>query len=196
MIDESIEEEHEPIHSPSNKFPEKTSNQMKLSLSLSPTKKVEEIIVVSPTKEILMIEDEMVETIVEIATQPPLAEDEFLQEMKEVKELLNESHKIEELMSQRAINNLLWNDTNIKPIKHHHHDVNKIKISDLMGMDPIDLSSPASASLPKNYLLKDCERMRASHSSCSKDTLLFIDQPGMGIDDDLLEGRALWVRPL
>ena len=193
MIDESIEEEHEPIHSPSNKFPEKAMNPVKLSLS--PIKQVEDVILVTPKKEIVVVQMENENELVEIAAlkEIPLAEDEFLQEMKEVKELLNESHKIEELMSQRAINNLLWNDTNIKPIKHHHHDVNKIKMSDLMGMDPIDLTSPASASLPKNYLLKDCDARSIIRGGTCKDTLLFIDQPGHSLEDDLLENRALWV---
>lgn len=103
-----------------------------------------------------------------------------------------ESDKIEELMSQRTINNLLWNDANNN--NNRHSDVGAITISDLLSMDRIDEIS--SSSLPKNYMLQDCEpitkRLRGV-SSCSKDTLLYIDQQGLLEDDSLLENRAHWV---
>ena len=103
-----------------------------------------------------------------------------------------ESDKIEELMSQQAINNLLWNDANNN--NNRHSDVGAITISDLLSMDRIDEIS--SSSLPKNYMLQECEpisrRMRGA-SSCSKDTLLYIDQQGLLEDDSLLENRAHWV---
>lgn len=101
-----------------------------------------------------------------------------------------ESDKIEELMSQQTINNLLWNDAN----NNRHSDVGAITISDLLSMDRIDEIS--STSLPKNYMLQDCEpitRRIRGVSSCSKDTLMYIDQQGMLEDDSLLENRAHWV---
>lgn len=102
-----------------------------------------------------------------------------------------ESDKIEELMSQQAINNLLWNDANNNN-NNRHSDVGAITISDLLSMDRIEEIS--SSSLPKNYMLHECEpiRMRGV-SSCSKDTLLYIDQQGLLEDDSLLENRAHWV---
>jgi hypothetical protein len=103
-----------------------------------------------------------------------------------------ESDKIEELMSQQTINNLLWNDANNN--NNRHSDVGAITISDLLSMDRIDEIS--STSLPKNYMLQECEpisrRMRGA-SSCSKDTLLYIDQQSLLEDDSLLENRAHWV---
>lgn len=103
-----------------------------------------------------------------------------------------ESDKIEELMSQQTINNLLWNDANNN--NNRHSDVGAITISDLLSMDRIDEIS--SSSLPKNYMLQECEpiskRIRGVNS-CSKDTLLYIDQQGLLEDDSLLENRAHWV---
>lgn len=103
-----------------------------------------------------------------------------------------ESDKIEELMSQQTINNLLWNDANNN--NNRHSDVGAITISDLLSMDRIDEIS--STSLPKNYMLQECEpiakRIRGV-SSCSKDTLMYIDQQGLLEDDSLLENRAHWV---
>lgn len=105
-----------------------------------------------------------------------------------------ESDKIEELMSQQTINNLLWNDANNN--NNRHSDVGAITISDLLSMDRIDEIS--STSLPKNYMLQECEpiskRLRGVNS-CSKDTLLYIDQQGLLEDDSLLENRAHWVSP-
>lgn len=103
-----------------------------------------------------------------------------------------ESDKIEELMSQQTINNLLWNDANNN--NNRHSDVGAITISDLLSMDRIDEIS--STSLPKNYMLQECEpisRRVRGVSSCSKDTLLYIDQQGLLEDDSLLENRAHWV---
>lgn len=104
-----------------------------------------------------------------------------------------ESDKIEEMMSQQTINNLLWNDANNN--NNRHSDVGAITISELLSMDRIDEIS--SSSLPKNYMLQECEpiakRIRGV-SSCSKDTLLYIDQQGLLEDDSLLENRAHWVR--
>jgi hypothetical protein len=103
-----------------------------------------------------------------------------------------ESDKIEEMMSQQTINNLLWNDANNN--NNRHSDVGAITISDLLSMERIDEIS--STSLPKNYMLQDCEpisRRIRGVSSCSKDTLLYIDQQGMLEDDSLLENRAHWV---
>lgn len=103
-----------------------------------------------------------------------------------------ESDKIEELMSQQTINNLLWNDANNN--NNRHSDVGAITISDLLSMDRIDEIS--SSSLPKNYMLQECEPMNKrlrGVSSCSKDTLLYIDQQGLLEDDSLLENRAHWV---
>lgn len=103
-----------------------------------------------------------------------------------------ESDKIEEMMSQQTINNLLWNDANNN--SNRHSDVGAITISDLLSMDRIDEIS--STSLPKNYMLQECEpiskRIRGV-SSCSKDTLLYIDQQSLMEDDSLLENRAHWV---
>lgn len=105
-----------------------------------------------------------------------------------------ESDKIEEMMSQQTINNLLWNDANNNN-SNRHSDVGAITISDLLSMDRIDEIS--SSSLPKNYMLQECEpiskRIRGVNS-CSKDTLLYIDQQGLLEDDSLLENRAHWVR--
>lgn len=108
-----------------------------------------------------------------------------------------ESDKIEELMSQHAINNLLWDDTNQQKKRP---DVN-FRISDLINIDTgVDLTTPCSTSLPKNYMLKDCDAisMIRGVNSCSKDTLLFIDQPGHGLLDSEENGlldsnRSLWV---
>lgn len=104
-----------------------------------------------------------------------------------------ESDKIEEMMSQQTINNLLWNDANNNS-NNRHSDVGAITISDLLSMDRIDEIS--STSLPKNYMLQECEpiskRIRGV-STCSKDTLLYIDQQGLMEDDSLLENRAHWV---
>ena len=103
-----------------------------------------------------------------------------------------ESDKIEELMSRRTINDLLWNDANNN--NNRHSDVGAITISDLLSMERIDEIS--STSLPKNYMLQDCEpitkRLRGV-SSCSKDTLKYIDQQGLLEDESLLENRAHWV---
>lgn len=106
-----------------------------------------------------------------------------------------ESDKIEELMSQQTINNLLWNDANNN--SNRHSDVGAITISDLLSMDRIDEIS--SSSLPKNYMLQECDpiakRIRGV-TSCSKDTLLYIDQQSLLDDDPLLENRAHWVSSL
>jgi hypothetical protein len=96
-------------------------------------------------------------------------------------------------MSRRTINDLLWNDANNN--SNRHSDVGAITISDLLSMERIDEIS--SSSLPKNYMLQDCEpitkRLRGVNS-CSKDQLLYIDQhPGLLEDDSLLENRAHWV---
>lgn len=103
-----------------------------------------------------------------------------------------ESDKIEELMSQQTINNLLWNDANNN--SNRHSDAGAITISDLLSMDRIEEIS--SSSLPKNYMLQECEpiakRIRGV-SSCSKDTLIYIDQQGLLEDESLLENRAHWV---
>ncbi|CAO1308484.1 unnamed protein product [Diamesa hyperborea] len=118
-------------------------------------------------------------------------EKEEVENVKVVVREVKECDKIEELMSQQAINNLLWDDTN------RHSDVGKIKISDLISIENIEHT--VSSSLPKNYMLKECDtisRIRGV-SSCSKDTLLFIDQPSLlnGDEDGLLENsRAHWVR--
>lgn len=119
-------------------------------------------------------------------------------EIRKVEKVENEGDKIEELMSQQAINNLLWDDTNIPQKKRP--DVN-FRISDLISIDnAVDLTTPSSTSLPKNYILKECDAisMIRGVSSCSKDTLMFIDQPGHGLLDSEENGlldsnRSLWV---
>ncbi|CRK96087.1 CLUMA_CG009523, isoform A [Clunio marinus] len=115
--------------------------------------------------------------------------------VSEIQKRSEESDKIEELMSQHTINNLLWNDANNN--SNRHSDVGAITISDLLSMDRIDEIS--STSLPKNYMLQDCEpipRRIRGVSSCSKDTLLYIDQQGMLEDESLLENRAHWISPV
>lgn len=109
---------------------------------------------------------------------------------------LKECDRIEELMSQQAINNLLWNDTNNNNT-NRHSDIGKLMISDLLSMDGIGIADEiSSSSLPKNYMLKECEPMSRrirGVSSCSKDTLMYIDQPNLLGDDDSLIDRNHWV---
>lgn len=159
----------------------------------------EKVMVVEP----VVVNEEMnsIKVIVEMTPISPATtvtssdndDDEDEEEVEDVKVIVREvkeCDKIEELMSQQAINNLLWDDTN------RHSDVGKIKISDLIAMENIEHT--VSSSLPKNYMLKECDtisRIRGV-SSCSKDTLLFIDQPSLlnGDEDGLLENsRAHWV---
>lgn len=136
--------------------------------------------------------EQKIEVKVEIsASSPPPEKDEE----KEI--VRNERDKIEDLMSQHKISNLLWNDQN-NNTSNRHSDIGAIKISDLLLMDRIEDIS--STSLPKNYMLHDTERITTQKdyrirgvSSCSKDTLLYIDQQSLLDDDSLLENRSHWV---
>ncbi|CAO1355058.1 unnamed protein product [Diamesa serratosioi] len=166
------------------------------------------VVAMSPEK-VIKEENHVIKVIVEMTPITPVTtvvssdneeeeeEENEVDEMEEVKVIVREvkeCDKIEELMSQQAINNLLWDDTN-----RHSDTVGKIKISDLISMDNIEHT--VSSSLPKNYMLKECDtisRIRGV-SSCSKDTLLFIDQPSLlnGDEDGMLENsRAHWISPV
>lgn len=134
-----------------------------------------------------------IEVKVEISacSPPPEASDSSKETVR------NERDKIEDLMSQHKISNLLWNDQNNNN-SNRHSDIGAIKISDLLLMDRIEDIS--STSLPKNYMLHDTERITTPKdyrirgvSSCSKDTLLYIDQQSLLDDDSLLENRSHWV---
>lgn len=103
----------------------------------------------------------------------------------------NKNSKSQDFMSNK-INNLLWGDQNNN--SNRHSDIGGITISDLLLMDRIEDIS--STSLPKNYMLHDTERISSrirSVSSCSKDTLLYIDQQSLLDDESLLESRSHWV---
>jgi hypothetical protein len=100
--------------------------------------------------------------------------------------------KSQDFMSHK-INNLLWGDQNNNN-SNRHSDLGGITISDLLLMDRIEDIS--STSLPKNYMLHDTERISSrirSVSSCSKDTLLYIDQQSLLDDESLLDNRSHWV---
>lgn len=106
----------------------------------------------------------------------------------------DESEKLEEMMSKQTISTILWNDANNN--NNRHSDVGAITISDLLSMERID--EITSSSLPKNYMMQETDSLTLSKrirsvSSCSKDTLLYIDQQGILEDESLLENRAHWV---
>jgi len=152
------------------------------------------------------IVEQKIQVKVEICTSSPPPEKHQLHNGfhkidEDEKEMIrNERDKIEDLMSQHKISNLLWNDQN-NNTSNRHSDIGAIKISDLLLMDRIEDIS--STSLPKNYMLHDTDRMTAAAtankdyrirgSSCSKDTLLYIDQQSLLDDDSLLENRSHWV---
>lgn len=103
----------------------------------------------------------------------------------------NKNSKSQDFMSHK-INNLLWGDQNNN--NNRHSDIGGITISNLLLMDRIEDIS--STSLPKNYMLHDTERITSrirSVSSCSKDTLLYIDQQSLLDDESLLDNRSHWV---
>jgi ubiquitin carboxyl-terminal hydrolase 31 len=138
------------------------------------------------------IVERKIEVKVEISASSPLPEPQ----QEDCAEALerNERDKIEDLMSQHKISNLLWNDQNNNSTSNRHSDIGAITISDLLLMDRIEDIS--STSLPKNYMLHDTERITnriRGVSSCSKDTLLYIDQQSLLEDDSLLENRSHWV---
>ncbi|CAG9800706.1 unnamed protein product [Chironomus riparius] len=152
--------------------------------------------------------EQKIEVKVEIYTSSPPSEKHHhngFHKIDEEKEIIrNERDKIEDLMSQHKISNLLWNDQN-NNTSNRHSDIGAIKISDLLLMDRIDDIS--STSLPKNYMLHDTDRITAATatnkdyrirgvSSCSKDTLLYIDQQSLLDDDSLLENRSHWISPV
>lgn len=140
--------------------------------------------------------EQKIEVKVEISTSSPPPEnenDECEDELADKEIIRNERDKIEDLMSQHKISNLLFNDQNNNS-SNRHSDIGAITISDLLLMDRIDDIS--STSLPKNYMLHDTERITnriRGVNSCSKDTLLYIDQQSLLDDDSLLENRSHWV---
>lgn len=110
----------------------------------------------------------------------------------EFSDFADESEKLEELMSKQTISTILWNDANNN--NNRHSDVGAITISDLLSMERID--EITSSSLPKNYMMQESDSLSKrirSVSTCSKDTLLYIDQQGLLEDESLLENRAHWV---
>jgi ubiquitin carboxyl-terminal hydrolase 31 len=144
------------------------------------------------------IVEQKIEVKVEISTcSPPPEANELESEIKDIvhKDILrreNNNSKSQDFMSHHKINNLLWNDQNNN--NNRHSDIGGITISDLLLMDRIEDIS--STSLPKNYMLHDTERITSrirSVSSCSKDTLLYIDQQTIIDDDSLIENRSHWV---
>lgn len=132
-----------------------------------------------------------IEVKVEISNSSPLPENEN-EEALNREMIRNERDKLEDLMSQHKISNLLWNDQNNNHSNNNRHsDIGAITISDLLLMDRIEDIS--STSLPKNYMLHDTERITnriRGANSCSKDTLMYIDQQGLLDDDPLLENRS------
>lgn len=118
---------------------------------------------------------------------------ELMHELDEFQSF-DESEKLEEMMSKQTISTILWNDANNN--NNRHSDVGAITISDLLSMERID--EITSSSLPKNYMMQESDTLTLSKrirsvSSCSKDTLLYIDQQGILDDESLLENRAHWV---
>jgi len=149
-----------------------------------------------------------INVVVEIVASPPLSTatpppasptaaavvepEEIIEPIVEPVKEANESDKIEEMLSQQAINNLLWHDTNNNSNNvNRHSDVSNLKISDLLTMDNID-DEISSSSLPKNYMLKECEPIKRLRGvgSCSKEQLMYIDQQNILRDE---ESRAHWV---
>lgn len=181
-------------------IPEVTSEPASLEESIEEVDHSDEPLSVEENTEIkvetnkITIQVEITRTSPEVEKSPERAKDRNSNDVgiEDSIKRSEESDKIEELMSQRTINNLLWNDANNN--NNRHSDVGAITISDLLSMDRIEDIS--SSSLPKNYMLQDCESMTKrlrGVSSCSKDTLLYIDQQGLLEDDSLLENRAHWV---
>lgn len=142
------------------------------------------------------IVEKKIEVIVEIsACSPPpelASENEDIVPHDLLRRDNKNSSKSQDFMSHK-INNLLWGDQNNNN-SNRHSDLGSITISDLLLMDRIDDIS--STSLPKNYMLHDTERINSrirSVSSCSKDTLLYIDQQSLLDDESLLDNRSHWV---
>lgn len=146
--------------------------------------------------------EKKIQVTVEISTCSPPPEVEVESEINDIvhKDILrrdNNNSKSQDfkISHHNKINNhLLWNDQNNNN-SNRHSDIGGITISDLLLMDRIEDIS--STSLPKNYMLHDTERITSrirSVSSCSKDTLMFIDQQGLIDDDSLMDNRSHWVR--
>jgi hypothetical protein len=141
--------------------------------------------------------EQKIEVKVEIsASSPQPHEKDIYDEIMDKDIIRNERDKIEDLMSQHKISNLLWNDQNNNSTSNRHSDIGSITFSDLLLMDRIDDIS--STSLPKNYMLNDTERIGITNrirgvNSCSKDTLLYIDQQSLLDEENLLENRSHWV---
>lgn len=130
---------------------------------------------------------------VQMLTSRDRNSNEMMNELDEFQSF-DESEKLEEMMSKQTISTILWNDANNN--NNRHSDVGAITISDLLSMERID--EITSSSLPKNYMMQENDTLTLSKrirsvSSCSKDTLLYIDQQGILDDESLLENRAHWV---
>lgn len=149
-------------------------------------------------------DEKKMQVTVEISTCSPPPEVDFESEINDIvhKDILrreqNSKSQDFKVSHHNKINSLLWNDQNNNNNRHsaHQSDIGGITISELLMMDRIDDIS--STSLPKNYMLHnhDTERITnriRSVSSCSKDTLLFIDQQTLIDDDSLMDNRSHWV---
>lgn len=147
------------------------------------------------------IDEKKIQVTVEISPcSPPPEIDQFESEINDIvhKDILRRENNSKsqdfKTSHHNKINSLLWNDQNNN--NNRHSDIGGITISDLLLMDRIDDIS--STSLPKNYMLHnhDTERITnriRSVSSCSKDTMLFMDQQSLLDDDSLMDNRSHWV---
>lgn len=145
--------------------------------------------------------EKKIQVTVEISTcSPPPPEVDFESEINDIvhKDILRRENNSKsqdfKVSHHNKINSLLWNDQNNN--NNRHSDIGGITISELLLMDRIDDIS--STSLPKNYMLHnhDTERITnriRSVSTCSKDTLMFIDQQSLIDDDSLMDNRSHWV---
>jgi ubiquitin carboxyl-terminal hydrolase 31 len=141
--------------------------------------------------------EQKIEVVVEVSSSSPIPQDEV--DKNETDDVV----EIESNIIPKINKNSLWNDQNNNNNNNNsgsnrHSDIGGITLSDLLYMDRMEDIS--STSLPKNYMLHDTERLSSrirGVSSCSKDTLLYIDQPSLLDDSSLLDhSRSHWVRSL